>query len=128
MQRGDARRPLIVVTGSSGLIGSRLLEALNDRYRVAGLDLEPPDSEAAQEVWISCDLTEQHSVDSAFEQLRRDFGADLASVIHLAAYYDFSGEPSPMYRDLTVEGTRRLLRGLDRFQVEHLCFPARCWS
>jgi nucleoside-diphosphate-sugar epimerase len=39
-------------------------------------------------------------------------GQQLASVIHLAAYYDFSGEPSPLYENLTVEGTRRLLRGL----------------
>jgi len=33
-------------------------------------------------------------------------------VVHLAAYYDFLGKPSPKYDAITVEGTRRLLRGL----------------
>jgi nucleoside-diphosphate-sugar epimerase len=45
-------------------------------------------------------------------------------VIHLAAYYDFSGEPSPLYRTLTVEGTRRLLRALQQFKVEQFVFSS----
>jgi nucleoside-diphosphate-sugar epimerase len=45
-------------------------------------------------------------------------------VIHLAAYYDFSGEPSPLYRELTVEGTRRLLRGVKDFECEQLLFSS----
>jgi nucleoside-diphosphate-sugar epimerase len=39
------------------------------------------------------------------------------SVIHLAAYYDFSGEPSPLYDEVTVAGTERLLRALRDFRV-----------
>jgi nucleoside-diphosphate-sugar epimerase len=48
----------------------------------------------------------------------------LASVIHLAAYYDFSGEPSPLYQTLTVEGTRRLLKELQKFQTEQFIFSS----
>ena len=33
-------------------------------------------------------------------------------MIHLAAYYDFSGEPSPLYDEITVRGTGRLLHEL----------------
>ncbi len=33
-------------------------------------------------------------------------------MIHLAAYYDFTGEPSPLYDRITVHGTERLLVGL----------------
>lgn len=51
-------------------------------------------------------------------------GARVASCIHLAAYYDFSGEPSPLYRTLTVEGTQRLLRGLRRFEIEQFVFSS----
>jgi nucleoside-diphosphate-sugar epimerase len=39
-------------------------------------------------------------------------------VIHLAAYYDFSGEPSPLYDEITVRGTERLLRSLHEMQFE----------
>jgi nucleoside-diphosphate-sugar epimerase len=51
-------------------------------------------------------------------------GREIASVAHLAAYYDFSGEPSPLYDELTVEGTRRLLRGLQDFRVEQFIFSS----
>jgi nucleoside-diphosphate-sugar epimerase len=43
---------------------------------------------------------------------------------YLAAYYDFSGDPSPLYRELTIEGTRCLLRGLQRFEIEQFIFSS----
>lgn len=40
-------------------------------------------------------------------------------MIHLAAYFDFLDKPSLKYDQITVEGTRRLLRGLrEGFEVE----------
>jgi nucleoside-diphosphate-sugar epimerase len=45
-------------------------------------------------------------------------------VIHLAAYYDLSGEPSPLYDEITVQGTERLLRHLQEFQVEQFVFSS----
>lgn len=57
--------------------------------------------------------------------MRQKHGDQIASVIHLAAYYDFSGEPSPPYRKLTVEGTRRVLPELTKFsQVEQFVFTS----
>ena len=41
---------------------------------------------------------------------------------HLAAYDDFSGEPSPKYDEVTVRGTERLLRRLEPFQIEPFVF------
>ena len=45
-------------------------------------------------------------------------------MIHLAAYYDFSGAPSPLYQQLTVEGTRRLIEELQHFDVEQFVFSS----
>ena len=74
--------------------------------------------------WVAVDLTDDRSVISACEQIRKRHGTEIASVIHLAAYYDFSGEPSVMYKRLTVEGTRRLLRTLRSFNVEQFVFSS----
>ena len=124
----DRREPLVVVTGSSGLIGSRLCEALRGSHRVVGLDRdEPPGGRhgpGAPSLFLACDLTEDASVSHALDEVARTHGEEIASVVHLAAYYDFSGEPSPLYDTLTVEGTRRLLRGLQAFQVEQLVFSS----
>lgn len=109
MKTVDDGRPLIVITGSSGLIGGVLAEVLGDDYHIVGLDVEPPGDDSPDLDWIKCDMTDDDSVKAALEQVR-DIGKRVVSLIHLAAYYDFSGEPSPLYRELTVEGTRRLLR------------------
>jgi nucleoside-diphosphate-sugar epimerase len=119
---GPGSKPLVLITGSSGLIGSRLIEAVIGDFRVVGLDMKPPRDRLAD--FIECDLTRSNSVKSALEEVEARHGDRIASVIHLAAYYDFSGDPSPLYDKLTVEGTRRLLRQLQRFAVEQFAFSS----
>jgi nucleoside-diphosphate-sugar epimerase len=117
-------RPLVLVTGSSGLIGSRLLARLAADCRVVGLDVKPPEDAIENADFVECDLTETESVNASLRGVRNQYGSDVASVVHLAAYYDFAGEPSPLYDELTVEGTRRLLMGLQEFRVEQFVFSS----
>lgn len=118
-------KPLLLVTGSSGLIGSRLLKALAPDFDVIGLDVKEPDETVAGTKFLHCDLTDDASVERAFGTVRAEHGDHIAAVVHLAAYYDFSGEPSPLYRELTVEGTRRLIHQLRTFSaVEQVLFSS----
>jgi nucleoside-diphosphate-sugar epimerase len=117
-------KPIIVVTGSTGLIGSRVVKALSATYEVVGLDLKRPEKIVAETDFIECDLTKDESVVRALDTVRERHGERLASVIHLAAYYDFSGKPSDMYRKLTIEGTFRLLKKLQEFQTEQFVFSS----
>jgi nucleoside-diphosphate-sugar epimerase len=120
----EAEKPIMMVTGSAGLIGSKLIAAFAPYYQVVGLDVKRPNQEVAGAEWIECDVTKDRSVKKALGTVREKYGERIASVIHLAAYYDFSGAPSPLYRTLTVEGTRRLLKGLQMFQVEQFVFSS----
>jgi len=120
----DDSRPLVVVTGGSGLLGSRLVDRLHTGHRVVVLDLQgdpqsPPDVE-----FVCTDLTSDSSVERALERLRTMFGDRVASVVHLAAYYDFAGRDSPLYEKVTVEGTRRLMDALEPFGVEQFVFSS----
>lgn len=108
-------KPLVVITGSTGLIGSRIINTLTGGYSIVGLDIDEPDALPDDVTFLKCDLTDDESVAQTLQKVRQDHGGTIASVIHLAAYYDFSGEPSPMYRKLTVEGTRRLIDALHSF-------------
>lgn len=114
----------IVITGAAGLIGSRLVKSLQGEYPIVGLDVMQRDQEFPEVDWIRCDLTDENTVQQALTQVRDRHGHRLSSVIHLAAYYDFSGEPSPLYEQLTVEGTRRLLHELQSFDVEQFVFSS----
>jgi nucleoside-diphosphate-sugar epimerase len=91
---------------------------------VAGFDRPgaphpPPECDA-----IDVDLSSDESVRAGFEAVRQKYGRTLASVIHLAAYYDFSGKPSPKYEEITVRGTERVLRELQNFEVQQLVFSS----
>ena len=61
---------------------------------------------------------------NALRQMRERYGQRIASVIHLAAYFDLSGEPNPLYEAITIAGTGRLLRGLRDFEVEQFLFSS----
>jgi nucleoside-diphosphate-sugar epimerase len=113
----------MLVTGMSGLIGTRILDALSANYRIVGLGVKFPETQTAEVHWIKCGLTDEGSTRQALTAVRKKHGERLASVIHLAAYYyDFSGEPSPLYQTLTVESGRRLLRELQKFHTEQFVF------
>jgi len=112
-----------LITGSTGLIGSRICAELREDYEVIGLDRDEP-KDGGPDLWLEGDLTDDGSVAAALTRLREQRGPAIASVIHLAAYYDFSGEPSPLYDELTVEGTRRMLRELQDFHVEQFVFSS----
>jgi len=115
----------IIVTGSSGLIGSAFIDRIGERFVEFGFDREgPPHPPPKTEYVIDCDLGSDQSVLHALNEARRLGGARIASVIHLAAYYDFSGAPSPKYNEITVRGTERLLRGLRDFAVEQFVFSS----
>jgi nucleoside-diphosphate-sugar epimerase len=117
-------KPVVLITGSSGLIGSRIGDRLAASYQVVGLDVKPPLDQTGGAAFVECDLTATESVADSMKLVREQFGGRLASVLHLAAYYDFSGEPSPLYEELTVEGTRRLLTALQGFDVEQFVFSS----
>jgi len=115
---------VVVVTGSSGFIGSALINKFAGQFSLVGFDrmashAPPPAAEC-----VCIDLTSEVGVKGAFERIRIAYGDRIASVIHLAAYYDLSGEPSPLYEQITVRGTERLLQHLQEFQVEQFIFTS----
>jgi len=107
-------RPVVLITGSSGFLGQAIAAHLVRRYRVVGLDTEQPKSPVQHVETILVDLTSDEKVQGALEAVRNRVGTRLASIIHLAAYYDLSGEDNPKYTAVNVEGTRRLLRSLQK--------------
>ncbi|MGH7458147.1 MAG: NAD-dependent epimerase/dehydratase family protein, partial [Longimicrobiaceae bacterium] len=114
----ESQKELALVTGSSGLIGAALIRQIADRHRVVGFDRTGDPHPPKEAECVCVDVTSEDSIRDGLARVRYAHGEHIASVIHLAAYYDFSGEPSPMYDEVTVRGTERLLRHLRGFRVE----------
>jgi nucleoside-diphosphate-sugar epimerase len=117
-------KEVIVVSGSSGLIGSAIINRLAKNYRMIGLDRPGNEEPPVTCELVSMDITSEDSINEAMKRIRLGYGDRIASVIHLAAYYDFSGKPSPLYDEITVEGTRKLLRALQKFEVGQFIFSS----
>lgn len=122
-QHGD-HRGVVLITGASGFVGTGLIKKLAERYRVVGLDRAGPPDPAAPAEAVDMDVTSDESVLKALEEVKSRFGARIASVIHLAGYFDLSGEENPLYEKVTVEGTRRLLQHLQSLEVEQFVFAS----
>lgn len=105
-------------------IGEALARRFEPRFTVAGFDVKPPKVELEDFHWFECDLTDKRSIADSIDEVAKRFGNRIASVIHLAAYYDFSGKPSPLYQDLTVEGTRHLITLVKDLEVEQFIFSS----
>ncbi len=115
----------VLITGVSGFLGKEIASALSKDYIIIGLDVRPPKEDSPIR-FFKTDLTDKNSISKSLRKVASEYGDTIASVIHLAAYYDFKGEPSDMYEKLTVSGTRSLVRSLkeNRFTVEQFLFTS----
>jgi nucleoside-diphosphate-sugar epimerase len=117
---------IVLVTGATGFIGSAVIARLAKSYRVIALDRAGPPEPIMPAEAVDFDLSTDEGVAAALKTVRERYGERIASVIHLAAYYDITGEPNPLYEKITVQGARRLIDGLQSFQVEQFVSPAPC--
>jgi nucleoside-diphosphate-sugar epimerase len=118
---------IIIVSGSNGRIGDAVMRRLVRQHAaVIGFDRKAPKPAPPGCVHVSVDMTSDESVRDGLRLIREHHGLHVASVIHLAAYYDFFGAASTKYEQITVQGTARLLRELhaQNFQVEQFMFSS----
>ena len=123
----QSEREIVLVTGSTGRIGDAVMRRFSSRKEdVVGFDRKAPDPPPPGCTFIPVDVTSDESVQTGLRTIQDHHGRRIASVVHLAAYYSFSGEASSKYDEVTVEGTGRLLRGLrnGEFQVGQFIFSS----
>lgn len=114
---------IILITGVSGRIGSKVAEYFSRDYQIIGFDIASPLSQHGID-YIQVDISSDKSVAEGFDRIKKDYGHKITSVVHLAAYYSFEKPESKKYDQITVEGTRRLLKGLNNFQFEQFIFSS----
>jgi len=112
----------MIVTGATGFLGGQLVRQLRKEYRIVAIGRRDP-VEAGAPVgpgieWFRVDIGDRPGLAKVFDHVQQSGGAHL--LLHLAAYYDFTGKDNPEYQRTNVEGTRNLLElamplGLRRF-------------
>ncbi len=118
------KKDLVIITGSCGRIGANVVRQLGEKYQIVGFELLKAIYASPSEELVPVDLSSDESVNQAFMHIKHFYGTKIASVIHLAAYYSFDQQHSPLYDKVTVQGTERLLKALQPFEVEQFLFSS----
>lgn len=118
---GEDTKPVVVITGAAGAIGTALTQALRNDYFVVALDSEKSDEADAS---YTFDLTRVDSVKLVLREVATVHGKKIAAVVHLAAYCDFTGNESPLYDKVNVKGTQNLLMVLRDFSTERFIYAS----
>lgn len=118
--------PSIIITGASGFLGRHLLEDLKNEYRIFAIarrsQYECNAPVHANIAWIRADISDYQSITKAFREVATAGGADY--LIHLAAYYDFTGGNHPEYKRTNVEGTRHVLELAKELKLKLFVFAS----
>lgn len=104
-------RPGVIITGATGFLGGRLMRQLRKEYQIFAIGRRSPRVAGVPEGpgihWFRVDIGHFDRLREAFYRIREMGGADL--LLHLAAYYDFTGEDHPEYMRTNVMGTQNVL-------------------
>jgi nucleoside-diphosphate-sugar epimerase len=118
--------PWVIITGATGFLGGQLVRQMRKEYRVFALDRRTPaEADAPQGPgieWFQVDLGRVDQLREVFNRIREMGGAQL--LLHLAAYYDFSGEDSPEYQRTNVGGTRNVLELAEPLHLRRFVFTS----
>ncbi len=107
----------VLLTGATGFLGGHMAEALvKEGYQVAAMMRKSSDTSLLERIGV--ELREGH-LDKPGSLLEAVRGVD--AVIHLAAYYTFSGKWE-MYQRINIEGTEALLRACMAEGVSHFIY------
>jgi nucleoside-diphosphate-sugar epimerase len=104
-------KPGVIITGATGFLGGQLMGQLRKEYQIFAIGRRSPKEAGVPEGpgihWFQVDIGHFDRLREVFYCIREMGGADL--LLHLAAYYDFTGEDHPEYMRTNVIGTRNVL-------------------
>lgn len=112
-------KPWVIVTGSSGFIGKKLIAELSKSHEIAALDLVPVDNANLNPNihQFELDLGNGESIAHFF----RSHPRPISGLINLAAFYSFSNKPSVHYQRL-LSGLPYLAQEFSRLKTGTACF------
>jgi nucleoside-diphosphate-sugar epimerase len=115
---------LILVTGCSGRIGTRVMKHFASHYQVVGFDIKEPKKLPPNVEFMQMDLSSEESISNSFKKVKEKYGDHVVSMVHLAAFYSFTGDNPELYDKITVRGTERILHQLQSFNCEQFIFSS----
>jgi nucleoside-diphosphate-sugar epimerase len=119
-------KPWMIITGATGLLGGQLVRMLRKEYRIIALGRRTPAESGVPEgpgiEWFRVDIGQIQPLREVFSRIRDLGGAEI--LLHMAAFYDFTGEENPEYNRTNIEGTRNILALAEPLKLRRFIFTS----
>lgn len=102
----------ICVIGGSGFVGSRLISLLKDE---SVINIDKNNSPFFNDITTIGDIRNLDEI---------DLSPDIDCVVLLAAEHRDDVSPTSLYYDVNVEGTKNVLKAMDKFNIKNLIFTS----
>jgi nucleoside-diphosphate-sugar epimerase len=116
---------VVLVTGSSGFLGSVICADLSRDHDVIGVDRREPTAALRRKVvggrWHTLDIADPTAATALFDHLAAD-RRTLHCVLHMAAFYHFGRHWLPEDDRVNVRGLRHILEGAVRLGTRRFLF------
>ena len=120
-------KPIVIITGASGFLGSAMCVDLSNDFTVIAIDRREPSEQlqnaTPQTIWHILDIADLQAISKVMAEARDKFG-QIDFVIHLAAYYDFGNDWGEEYQRTNVNGTANVLKASINKGVKRLIFAS----
>ncbi len=117
-------KPVLLITGVCGRLGAKAASLFSEKFQVVGLDVCTPENPIQGVEYLLTDISSLENVKDSLTEVRKKYGGQIVSVIHLAAYYNFEGGGWDKYEKITIGGTANLLEALEEFEVSQFVFSS----
>lgn len=118
-------RKIVIVTGSSGFLGSAICVDLSRDHHIIGIDCREPSAalrrKAPDVQWLNLEISDQTGVKAFFDHLVAE-RRTVDFVFHMAAFYHFGQHWLPEYERVNVQGLRNILDGACRVRTRRFVF------
>lgn len=119
-------KPGMVITGAAGYVGRQMVAAFQPTHELYCIDRLAPEATAAPEGhsihWFRADIRQRQALADVFTEIRTQSAVEI--VLHLAGYYDFTGDDHPEYHSSNVEGMRNVLEQAELLPLKKLIFTS----
>jgi nucleoside-diphosphate-sugar epimerase len=120
-------KPIVIITGASGFLGSAICIDLAQDSIVIAIDCREPSEQlkkaAPTVIWHTLDINDNENVSKVFSLTRKNFG-QIDFVIHFAAYYDFGNDWVEEYQRTNVDGMANIIDASKNEGVKRLIFAS----
>ncbi len=116
---------IIIVTGSSGFLGSAICVDLSRDFHIIGLDCRAPSSSlqkrASDVRWQNIDISDHIAVQGFFNRISARY-PHVDFVLHMAAFYHFGQHWLPEDDKVNIRGLQNVLEGAVRVGTKRFVF------